>query len=172
MAMTANGLIAKEDDDVWFVSKNSWKSFEKLMKKCGNMIIGRRTYEISVKDGTFPYSCFNVVMTKQKIENKWGDKVVFTNKKPEEVLRFLKKKGFKTAFIGGGGTLNASFMKEGLVDEIYLDVEPVVLGKGIRLFADSDFEAKLRFIEIKKLSKNEVQLHYKVVKQLFRHKQN
>ena len=64
----------------------------------------------------------------------------------------------------GGGTLNTSFMAENLIDEIYLDVEPIVFGKGIRLFKENDFEAKLKLLEIKKLSNDEIQLHYQVLK--------
>lgn len=64
----------------------------------------------------------------------------------------------------GGGKLNAAFMKENLIDEIYLDVEPVVHGKGIRLFADADFEAKLKLLGTNKFSKNEIQMHYRVIK--------
>lgn len=55
-------------------------------------------------------------------------------------------------------------MKEGLIDEIFLDVEPVVFRKGIKLFADADFEAKLELLETRNFSNNEVQLHYKVLK--------
>lgn len=64
--------------------------------------------------------------------------------------------------ICGGGGANSSFIKENLVDEIYLDLEPIIIGRGIRLFADADFESQLELIEIKKISDNEVQLHYKV----------
>lgn len=58
--------------------------------------------------------------------------------------------------------MNSSFLKERLIDEIYLDVEPIILSNGIKLFADAEFESKLELIEIKKISKDEVQLHYKV----------
>ncbi len=83
--------------------------------------------------------------------------------KPSEALRFLKQQGLKEALIAGGGKLNGSFMKEELVDEIYLDIEPTVFGKGIPLFGDANFESKLQLINIKKLSGNEIQLHYHVL---------
>lgn len=65
----------------------------------------------------------------------------------------------------GGGELNGSFMKENLVDEIYLDIEPVAFGKGIELFGNkADFEVNLEVIGVKNISPNEIQLHYKVLK--------
>ena len=165
MAITANGMIAKEDDNTSFVSDVEWESFNNLSKEMGNYVMGRKTYEVSLLDNAFPYpDRLNVVMTNQNIENKWGDNVIFTNKSPKEILKLLEEKGFETTFVGGGGKINTSFLKENLVDEIYLDIEPILLGKGIKLFADSDFELKLELINIKKLSENEVQLHYKVLK--------
>ncbi|MBI2547683.1 MAG: dihydrofolate reductase [Candidatus Aenigmarchaeota archaeon] len=162
MAITANGMIAKENDDTRFISKTEWKSFDEMSKKIGNLIMGRRTYEISLAEGTFPYpDRLNIVMTNRSTANKW-EKVIFTKKSPKDVLQLLERMGFKTAFVGGGGTVNASFMEENLIDEIYLDIEPVILGKGIKLFADKKFESKLKLIGIKKLSKNEIQLHYSV----------
>lgn len=103
-------------------------------------------------------------MTHKPLENKWGDKVIFTDKSPKEVLKMLEEKGFDTAFLAGGGHINSAFIKDGLIDEIYLDVEPIVFGKGIKLFADSDFEYQLEFLEVNKLNKNTVQLHFKVKK--------
>lgn len=55
-------------------------------------------------------------------------------------------------------------MKEDLIDEIYLDVEPLVFGKGIPIFREADFEYELELMEIKKLNKNTIQLHYRVKK--------
>lgn len=162
MAMTANGYTAKENDDVWFVSKPSWKSFDAVSKRLGNIIMGSRTCSLSIKDGTFPYpDRLNIVVSSKQVEHDYGDEVIFV-KSPKAALAVLKKKGFKTAFIAGGATLNASFLKEGLVDELYLDIEPVLLGKGIKLFAECDVERKLTLKGVKKIAKDEIQLHYAV----------
>lgn len=53
--------------------------------------------------------------------------------------------------------------KEGLIDEIYIDIEPLVLGHGILLFADGDFAPRLKLLGIKTLPNNQtVRLHYQV----------
>ena len=125
--------------------------------------IGRGTYEVSLRTGAFPYDCFNIVMTKKKIENQWGDKVLFTDLEPKNVLNMLEKKGYGKVIVTGGH-LSASFMKEKLVDEIWIDVMPRVFTNGVRLFDGKYFDAKLKLLEVKKSAENEVQLRYKVIK--------
>jgi dihydrofolate reductase len=55
-------------------------------------------------------------------------------------------------------------MEENLVDEIFIDIEPIILGKGIPLFRDKDFERNLKLVGQKKISENEIQLYYEVLK--------
>ncbi len=162
LSITANGLIAKESDDTSWVSSTEWKNFRSMIKKAGNMIIGRRTYEVMCKNKEFEkLGKVKIVVVSQTLRM---DKSITVVKSPREALTYLQQQGFFTALICGGGKLNSSFMKEKLIDEIYLDLEPIILGKGIKLFADAKFEAKLELIGIKKLSKEEVQLHYRVRK--------
>ena len=66
--------------------------------------------------------------------------------------------------VAGGGALNASFIEENLVDEIFIDIEPIIIGKGIPIFRDKSFERNLKLVGQKKISENEIQLHYEVLK--------
>lgn len=167
MAMTVNGIVAKENDDTTWVTETEWKSFSGTVKKIGNMVIGRRTYEIMLKNDEFNKSGLTkiktVVLTRASLKIH-DPKFVFTVQSPKQALEILLNQGFRKMLVCGGGGLNSSFMKEGLIDEIYLDVEPIIFGKGIRLFEDSNFESNLQLIGSKKLSKNEIQLHYRVKK--------
>jgi dihydrofolate reductase len=165
LATTINGLIAKENDDTSFVTSEEWTSFELISRECGNVVMGKRTFEVTLADGTFPYEDrLNVVMTHQKVETNWGKDVVFVSDGPQEVIKVLTDKGYDRAFVAGGGQINSAFMKEGLIDEIYIDVESTVFGRGIPLFVPEDFEYKLKLLQVNKLSEDTVQLQYKVLK--------
>ncbi len=162
MAITANGLIAKSNDDTSWISKEEWDSYSSFVRKAGSSIIGHRTYDILTKQPEFAeFKDVKIVVVSHKNFQTLSPNHSIT-KSPKQALELLKD--FKEVIVAGGGILNSSFMKENLVDEIYLDIEPIVFGKGIPLFADSDFEAKLQLIDTKKLSDSEIQLHYKVVK--------
>jgi len=45
-----------------------------------------------------------------------------------DVLEVLAARGARRVLVEGGGTLNFSFFREGLVDEIYITVTPMILG--------------------------------------------
>ena len=77
---------------------------------------------------------------------------------------FKESNGYDKAMVAGG-TLATSFLKNGLVNEIYLNIEPIVFGKGIPLFSNENFEKKLKLLQVKRFSENEVRLHYKILNQ-------
>lgn len=43
-------------------------------------------------------------------------------------LRALGKRGVTSLLVEGGGELNASFLREGLVNQVYLYVAPILMG--------------------------------------------
>ena len=162
MAMSVNGYIAKEDDDTSFISKEEWNSYSKEVRGAGNLIIGHRTYDILTKQPEFrEFKDVKIVVVSKKKFKTWSKNHLIA-KSPLEALNLLKE--FKRVIVAGVGELNTSFIKENLIDEIYLDVEPVIFGRGIKLFDDGDFEKKLKLLGLKKISKDEIQLHYKVKK--------
>ena len=161
MATTANGYIAKENDDTSWITTQEWNSYSAMVRKVGNLVIGHRTYDILTKQPEFAeFSEVKIVVVSNNDFQTLSPNHVIV-KTPQEALDILK--GFEEVIIAGGGNLNASFMQENLVDEIYLDIEPIVLGKGIKFFAENDFETKLQLLESKNISKDEIQLHYKVL---------
>lgn len=165
MGISANGYIAKADGNSEWTSEEDLKGFYEQSKKAGNIIMGKNTYLTALQYGYFPFpDALNVVVSHEQIENRWGDNVIVTSESPKEILSMLEQKGFTMAFLAGGGQLNASFAKESLIDEIYLDVEPLILGQGIKIFSDADFEFLLELMDFKKLNSNTIQLHYKVIK--------
>lgn len=168
MAVSLNGMIAKSDDDTSWISKEEWSSYSLAVQTAGNLVVGHRTYNILTKQPEF--SEFKdvkmVVVTQGNTQTISPLSLLSPNHliahSPKEALKLLSD--FEEVIIAGGGVLNASFLDENLVDEIYLDIEPIILGKGIPIFRDKDFERHLKFLGQKKITDSEVQLHYEVLK--------
>lgn len=166
MAITVNGKIAAHDDDTSWTSKEDWDGFRTMCNKTGNAVIGRRTYDMVKKEGTQLSDVLTVVLTHDAaLLAKKSPRTIFTDKPPKDILTMLERKGFKEALVAGGGILNSGFLKEGLIDEMYIDIEPLILGRGIPLFADGDFAPRLKLLGVKTLTNHQtIQLHYKVIK--------
>lgn len=165
MAMTVNGKIAKPDGDSEFTSEEDSALFLSMCKKIGNAIIGKNTYDYIQSKGYQQKDILTVVLTHDTaLLSKQSPHTVFTDKRPRDVVAMLGEKGFKEVLIAGGGIVNSAFLKEGLIDELYIDIEPLILGRGIPLFADGDFEPRLKLLEVKQLDNHQtIQLHYQVI---------
>ncbi|MGC8547778.1 MAG: dihydrofolate reductase family protein [Candidatus Micrarchaeia archaeon] len=164
-ASTPNGIIAGKGDNLSFITQTEWQGILKRAYDTGNCVMGYRTYKVMLKKGKFPFNCLNVVMTKRKQEkNKWPDKVLFTGKSPKEVLKMLEQKGFSEVFVLGGGHLNASFIKQKLVDEIVLDLEPWLFTEGTKMLEGKAISQRLKPLEARLVSPDEIRVVYKVEK--------
>jgi len=164
MATSINGFITKGEDDSNWVSETDWAQFDKLARESKIIVMGRNTYYQF--DDDFPVEgALNVVMThdaellKKSIENK----SLFTEKSPEEVVKFASEKGFEQIMLIGGMTLNTAFMEAGLIDEIWLSVHPLFIGEGKTLTKQFESFQKLEFLGSTNLEDGLVQLRYKLL---------
>jgi len=163
MAMSLNGMIAKSDDDTSWITQKEWDSYSAAVIKAGALIVGRRTYNILTKQPEFAELKDVKLVAVSKEQNP---ELVSVNhsvaESPEEALNLLKD--FDEVIVAGGGILSCSFIEKNLIDEIYVDIEPKIITDGIPLFRGKEFEANLKLIGQKKISEDEIQLHYHVIR--------
>ena len=161
MAVTANGYIADLDDNVDWISTESWQSYQKLVATHKVAIIGRRTFEL-MKADEFVKGCHYYVLT-SKTGLKTSGNVTVTDKSPTELLDQLEQEGVDSVCILGGSYLIAGFVYSNLITELFLDVEPFLIGDGIPLFAQETATISLKLLGTHMLNENTIQLHYQVV---------
>lgn len=165
MAITANGMIAKENHETPFTSEVDYEAFKKVAFQAKALICGHKTYDCIREDESFFWPECHYFVISSGPPPELPENVSWLKFDPENNLKLIESKGFKEVCIMGGGQTNASFLASNIVDEIYLDVEPYIYLRGIPLFRPVDnFEIKLELLEVKNLSPQTVQLHYKVVK--------
>jgi len=79
---------------------------------------------------------------------------------PKPFLERLRKKTGKDIWLMGGGELTRAFLKEDLVDEIYLGIVPTLIGEGIPAFPASFPQREFALVESKSFSKGLASLRY------------
>lgn len=163
MAITVDGKIAKTTDHLanW-TSKADKKVFVEETKKAGVIVMGETTYKTI---GRPLPGRLNVVMSYAPDVSKNQPGILeFTNTPPRELLSELAGRGFSTVILGGGATINGLFLKENLVDEVWLTIEPKIFGEGLSLFKGADVNLDLEMIENRQLDANVIQVRYKIKK--------
>ena len=76
-----------------------------------------------------------------------------------EINRVKQNKG-KDILIFGSPGASHSLMKENLIDDYWLFVNPILLGRGIPLFQEINQRTRLRLLETKTFSSGVVCLNY------------
>lgn len=102
------GNLAREFGDRTIESIHK-ESFKKLRRKLG-------------RNGQLPY----YIVTKHP--ESFHTPVVKLTHSPGALAGFLHKKGYKYVLVEGGPTLLGSFLKEDLIDEIFLTIVPKIIG--------------------------------------------
>ncbi len=167
MAISPNGMIARENGEEDWLPDSGWEEFIEDTKDFGNIVMGRETYEIVTrlyKDYNFdnvPVNLKVIITNNAQFKAPTGYSVV---RSPREAIELVAKKGFKKLFLIGGGKLNGSFLKQGLVDEIRLTINPYIVGRGRSFVSNEDFDLPLKLISSKVISGDRIAVVYEVHK--------
>jgi dihydrofolate reductase len=164
--MSVNGYIARENREEDFLSEDNYETFVGLANQSGAAVWGRRTHE-TMRD--YGKEALDKIKNIKKIVISRDDKFKIEegfdlSKSPKEAIEKLESQGLKEVILTGGSNLNSSFARENLIDEIILNLQAVIVGKGLPVFYPEDFDLNLTLKEIKKISDQIVQLHYIVNK--------
>lgn len=168
-ALTADGFIGRDSTHLstrW-TSKEDAKFFRTKSKEAGVIIMGRKTYDTMGKP--LP-GRINVVYTRQApagqatLENATElepGQLYYTSLAPAQVIEKLAQLGQTQLAVSGGASVYRQFLQAGVVDELFLTIEPVLFGEGVRLL-DQSTQLALQLREVIQLSNQTIVLHYQV----------
>lgn len=162
-AITVDGFIAAKNGDTSWVL--DWDEYNKTVEKYDAVIYGRRTYGSMIEADTPMPQIDNFVFTSTPSEiGTTQNNTAFVNDMPANIIKDIRSKGYKDILIAGGARTNAAFLNALVVDEIILNIHPLVLGDGIRLFNSQEVRVGLKKIGQKNLNDGILQVSYKVIK--------
>jgi dihydrofolate reductase len=99
------------------------------------------------------------VFTKTLNKSKWINTDIATGNLIEEVNKIKNQNG-RDIVVYGGASFDSSLIKEKLIDEFYLFINPVAIGNGMTIFKDLNEIQKYTLIESKAFESGIVLLRY------------
>ena len=177
MTLSLDGFVQDKNGDVsrlysdMEALQNS-ESLQDSMRNTGAVVMGRHAFEMGDPDeyaDNYEYQAPIFVLTHEPPQKqpKQNDRLTFTfvSDGVESAIRQAKAAaGDKNVTVIGGASTAQQLISAGLVDEIEIDIMPILLGQGLRLFEHIGAEP----IELEKISVSEVnsrtQLRFRVIK--------
>ena len=140
-------------DEAAAVSAASWKGVD-------TMLMGRRTFEFALREGggTGVGPKIKTYVFSRKLAEAPGAELVRGD--AADFVRRLKAGAGGAIIVMGGGELGSALVEAGLVDEIGLNVHPVLLGGGIPAFRPIARRVELELVEARALARGCVLLRY------------
>jgi dihydrofolate reductase len=160
-SMSLDGFIAGPDDDVqrlfaWMslgdtdlglssgdtdfdlqMSSEDTEQFEETVRQTGAIVSGRRMFDVAgAWGGEHPMGVPVVVVT-HTIPDEWayeGSPFTFVTEGVETAVGKAREIAGDKDIGVGGADVARQCLKLGLLDEIQIDLVPVLLGRGVRLF--------------------------------------
>ncbi|XEC94061.1 dihydrofolate reductase family protein [Paenibacillus tarimensis] len=177
MMISIDGYIEGENQNLdWFAWDDEMESYMlDYLRNFDTFIYGRKAYETMV--GYWPEAAANPVWPDRDIEfvNIMNEtpKLVLSNtldkvqwnaklfgKNPAQEVKQLKAQEGKNIALFAGASAAAYFMREGLVDEYHLIINPVILGSGNTLFKGTEATTSLQLRSTRSTSTGIVILTY------------
>jgi len=177
MMITLDGFFEGPDQDIgWHNVDEEFNDFAiKQINEVDTLLFGRVTYEgmasywptpfakendpvIADKMNTIPKLAFSKTLD----EVEWNNARLVKENIAEEISR-LKQQPGKDMAIFGSSDLAVSLLQMGMVDELRIMVNPVVLGSGKSLFKGIHETLNLKLLKTRTFRSGNVLLYYEIV---------
>ena len=166
LGISLDGYIARPDGSVDFLFMPKDYSMAPFFATVDAAIMGRKTFEAALKMGGGSIgesSMVNYVMSRT-LPSGERNGVHVVKQSPAQLVRRIRAKPGKHIWLMGGGELTRDFLREDLVDELYLGLVPVLIGEGIPLFPAGFPQREFALVENNTYSRGMIELKYRRVR--------
>jgi dihydrofolate reductase len=164
---SVDGFLARMDDTFDFLQTGEQEphGFAEFLASVDVVVIGRRTFEVVLKLGHLAlYGNKPVIVLSSRpldFSSVKGAIVEQMSGEPTEIVRQLKARGFKHAYLDGGVTIQR-FLAAECIDRLVITRVPVLIGAGIPLFGPVPRDIRLRHVATRSYPGGLVQSEYEV----------
>jgi dihydrofolate reductase len=176
--MSVDGCIAGPNGEMdWMVAPSdagAIKYVSKITESVDTILLGRKMTDVFISswlnvmnEPDNPWNAFakrmieipKVVFTKKLDKSEWINTEIAKGDLIEEVNKIKSRNG-RDIVVYGGASFDSSLIKEKLIDEFYLFINPVAIGNGMTIFKGLKEIQKFSLIESKVFESGKVLLRY------------
>jgi dihydrofolate reductase len=164
--VSVDGFLARPDHALDFLDAGGQEphGFEEFYSSVDVVVIGRKTFEVVLTFGQWPYGTKPIVVLSSRpldFSSIRGGVVEQMSGEPAEIVKQLKSRGFKHAYIDGGITIQR-FLAARCIDRLVITRVPILIGAGIPLFAPVPRDINLRHLATRSYKGGLVQSEYEI----------
>jgi dihydrofolate reductase len=139
VASSVDGYIATAEGSVdWlrpFQTQSEDHGVTELHASVDALLLGSHTYEFAPQLGQWPAPDKPSWVFTHRDLRVLHPSITLTRQSPAQVVALLASRGYRRAWLMGGGKLAASFHADQLISRYVISVFPVLLGSGIPVLA-------------------------------------
>ena len=170
VSTTLDNFICQEDGSIggFLTEGDHIPDYLDSLKNYDTVLMGRSTYEFGygygLKSGVAPYPTMkNYVFSKSlRVDGPIDERLTIVRSDAVSFIRNLKNSDGGRIYLCGGGIFASTLLDNNLIDLLIIKLNPVILGKGIRLFERSNRKADLSLIDTKIYQSGVVLLTYSI----------
>ncbi|OGK44506.1 hypothetical protein A2957_00530 [Candidatus Roizmanbacteria bacterium RIFCSPLOWO2_01_FULL_38_11] len=156
IVQSVNGRITKgSDPNVYkWTSQEDKLHLKETIGKASLIVMGSTTYEEAKRNITLLPQIQRIVLTSRPqdyAQEAVPGQLEFYSMAPQDVVKKYGEMGHKELLLLGGSKIYSEFLKQGLINEIWLTVEPVIFGQGKPLI-DTDRNVSMKLLSLEKLN--------------------
>jgi dihydrofolate reductase len=168
VANSLDNFIARRDGGYdWIMwSDEVTELMADFWQKIDTVLLGRKTYDVTRQQSEGFESSMPGVKTyvfSRTLSNVGDPNVEIVSQDAGQFVRDLKQRPGKDICVMGGGELARSLFEADVIDEVGLNIHPVLLGDGIPLFLPMQQQVNLKLRESKTFKNGCVLVTYDVV---------
>ncbi|GAA4430882.1 dihydrofolate reductase family protein [Bremerella cremea] len=159
-----DGYIARPDGAIDWLTQaegNEDFGFSEFLNSIDTVIQGRTTYEQVLTFGPYPYAeKQNYVFSRKLLQCQHAEIV---RQPVTDFVRWIRKQPGKDIWLVGGGQLAASFLHAGVIDELKVFIQPIILGQGLPLVSYVGRDTRLKLKNSSTFQQGLVQIDYDIL---------
>ena len=163
VAASLDGYLAGPDGEIDWIVQDPALDWASLFAGFDTVLLGRRTYELTRQPGAPAWPAgWRVVVFSRTLIAAEDPSVTVVAADAGAAVAALRAESGRDIWLFGGGSLFASLLAAGVVDQVEVAIMPVLLGRGVPLAAPEAPRAPLALTRSDVSPTGIVTLHYGV----------